>query len=133
MKKLLTICLLAAIVVATASAQRINQSFVSDTAISGTIYFTSARTISTSDGVLGFIFTKTDIKDSCTILRMQGAMESSFAAPIDQTGTATLTNTTTDGTTFLYVTSPVYLYYRLKATVASGDSVKFTNVRLIYK
>jgi hypothetical protein len=132
MKKFIIISLLAFVALAV-DAQRIDQSFVSDTAISGTIYFTRAAPIKTFDGVLGFIFTRTDIKDSCTVLRMQGAMESAFAAPVDQTGTGTVAATTTDGTYFLYVTSPVYLYYRLKATVASGDSVKFTNVRLIYK
>ncbi len=132
MKKLFILaCLLVA--VAVTRAQEIDKSFVSDTAISGTIYFSYTKPIVPATGVLGFIFTKTDIKDSCTVLKLQGAMESAFTAPVDQTGTAALAATTTDGTSFLYVTSPPYLYYRLKATVASGDSVKFTNVRLVYK
>ena len=132
MKKLLVLVLFVALGV-TLNAQRIEKSYAGDTCISGSIYFSYTRPILSSDGVLGFVFTKRDKKDSCTILRIQGAMESAFAGPVDLTGNASMTNTTTDGTTFLYVTDPAYLYYRLKATTANGDSVIFTNVKLVYK
>ena len=132
MKKLFVISLLVILGI-TLNAQRIEKSFTGDTCISGSIYFSYAKPITTYNGVLGYVFTKTDKKDSCTILRLQASMVSDFSAVVDQTGTATLANTTTDGTTFLYVTDPPYLFYRLKATTASGDSVIFTNVKLIYK
>lgn len=139
MKKLFILSLFAFIVLAL-SAQRIEKDYVCstctitiDTVAAETVYYTYARPVKTFDGILGWIFTKTDITDSLSICKMQGSMVSDFSAVVDLTGTAALLNTTTDGTTFLYVTDPVYLYYRLKLTAASGDSVKITNCKLIYK
>jgi hypothetical protein len=134
----LIVCLV--VVAMTASAQRIDKSFVcatcavtSDTVAAETVYYSYAVPVKTSDGILGFQFTKADLTDSCSVIKMQGSQFSTFTSVVDLTGTAALANTTTDGTTFLYVTDPVYLFYRLKVTAASGDAVKFTNVKLIYK
>jgi F420-0:gamma-glutamyl ligase-like protein len=133
MKKLFIISLLALIVGAVSvSAQRIDKTFAVDTVKATTKYYTSPI-IKSSDGVLGFLVNKKDIADSLSVLKLQGAMESAFAYPIDLTGTAALANTTTDGTVFLYVSDPIYLYYRLKATAATGDTVALPTVRLIYK
>jgi hypothetical protein len=139
MKKFILISLMAFVAFAV-NAQRIDKSYVcstcsvtSDTVSAETVYYTYAAPVKTFDGILGFQFTKTDLTDSCSVLKMQGSMFSSFTSVVDLTGTAALANTTTDGTTFLYVTDPIYLYYRLKVTAAAGDAVKFTNVKLIYK
>ncbi len=144
MKKLFKILAIMAFIVLAfsieTSAQRIEKKFVcstcaitADTVAAETTYYSYAVPIKTSDGILGFIFDRKDVTDSCSVLTMQGAMESAFAAPVTLTGTAACTATTTDGTYFLYVTNPVFLYYRLKATAAGGDAVRFTNVTLIYK
>jgi hypothetical protein len=97
-----------------------------------TIYFTYSKgTVSEYGGVIGFQFTKTDIADSCSVLRIEGSIDNS--AFVGLSGNAALTETTTDGTTILYEETPIYRYYRLAATCAVGDTVKFENVRFIWK
>jgi len=138
MKKFIIISLLAFAALAV-NAQRIEKDYVcstctttSDTIAAETVYYTYARPVKTFDGILGWEFTKEDIADSLSVCKLQGCMTSNFATAVDLTGTALLSNTTTNGSTFLYVTNPIYLYYRLKVTAATGDTVKITNCKLIY-
>lgn len=131
MKKLFIIIALIAFV-ANVNAQRVNTTLKTDASvISGTVYSTPSVKIEKYSGLVGFFIKKTDVKDSLTVLRMEGSMDATNYIAL--TGAAALTTTTTDGTVFLYETSPKYLYYRLNATAATGDTVTLNTVRFIYK
>lgn len=120
-------------------AQRlpVNQPFVTDTVQGAqTLYYgiagNSAQVKSPSNTV-SFGLTKTDVADSLSLLRIQGALKSDFSDAVNLTGNASLINTTTDGNTILYVTDSPYLYHRLAATCAAGDTVILTNVTQVVK
>lgn len=100
-----------------------------------TVYFstTAIDAIDAYEGYVGYYFTKTDIADSCSVIQLQGSFDKSFVTYVNLTGNAQLTSTTTDGNYFLYDSSPKYFYYRLRATCAAGDTVKFTNVKAVVK
>lgn len=121
-------------VVATTSAQKQYQTLTGDTVIGTTTYFTPGFKLPLYDGIFAVSFRKVDIKDSLTVCKLQGAMQSDFgdAQDISDTG-GYLSNTTTDGYTVLYVATPKYLYYRLKTTTASGDSVYVYDINAVYK
>jgi len=119
----------------TLNAQKVVKEFAADTVKGAeTVYFPMAgNKIELYAGVVSFSFAKTDIADSLSLLRIQGANRSDFADATNLTGTAALAYTTTDGYTVLYTTPPIYLYYRLAATCAAGDTVRLYNVTGLYK
>lgn len=132
MKNILTIIAVALTINAT--AQKAEKVFTIDTVQGAeSIYFSYASKVKTNDGIVGFSLVKEDIADSLSSLVMQGAMTSDYSDAIDLTGNAVLSETSTDGASFLYEESPKYLYYRLKATCASGDTVAFSSIKFIYK
>lgn len=131
MKKIFIIFTLILAFVFTANAQKANKSF-SNTQIAGdTSYFDAGWKSTIYSGFLGYFVTKADVADSLSILRMEGSMDGTNFVAL--TGNAALTTTTTDGSTLLYVTSPKYIYYRLMAAAATGDTVNLTNLKFIYK
>ena len=117
----------------TINAQVQNKSFSNDTIQADTTEYVSNRLIKGySNTVLVFAFTKTDVADSLSVAKIQGSMDNS--AFIDLTdASANLTNTTTDGTTALYVTNPLFLYYRGFLAAATGDTVAITNAGFYIK
>jgi len=136
MKKSLFILL--ALVSLAANAQLRNVSLAADTVKGAeTIYFAPSFNYVYSGtslyaGLVGFQFTKTDVADSLSVLKMQGSYDGTNYVDLTST-TSSLTNTTTNGNFFLYEVNPVFLKYRLLATCASGDTVRFSNVRYIHK
>lgn len=131
MKKLLII-LVGLVFVLQVNAQKLNRSFDNDTIISDTTTYTPSYLVKGyTNTFVAFAFTKTDVKDSLAVARMEGSMDNTNFIAL--TGNAALANTTTDGTTVLYVTSPKYLYYRGFLSCASGDTVAITNARFIIK
>lgn len=130
----LFITLLAVALTTGVSAQIVEKEFTSpDTVAAETVYYPLGAKVKTTSGVVIFTGVKTDITDSLSTLVIQGANQSDFSDAADMTGTGVLAATTTNGAFQLYVTSPYYLYYRLKATAASGDSVKIVGLKGVYK
>jgi len=121
-----------------ANAQKRNVSITTDTVQGAeTVYFAPTYSytytgVSSYAGLVGFQFTKTDIADSLSVLTLQGSYDGTNYVAITSSG-ASLTETTTDGNFLLYEANPLFLKYRLAATCASGDTVKFTNVKYIHK
>lgn len=119
-----------------ANAQKIERVFTTDTVKGAeTLYFyiDGYKFIDYKDVVLSFTGTKTDVADSLSLFRIQGANKSDFTDATNLTGNAALTKTTTNGAFLLYVTDPIYLYYRLAATCATGDTVIISAPKLTYK
>ena len=117
----------------TVSAQKQNKPFSNDTIQADTnLYPSNVKVTGYSGSVVEFAFTKADVADSMSVAKIQGSMDNS--AFIDLTdATANLTSTTTDGTTVLYVTNPVFLYYRGFLACATGDTVAVTNPGIYIK
>lgn len=132
MKKLFSILLFAFVAFAL-NAQVQNKLFLNDT-ISGdtTTYTSNAKVDEYSTQVVLFGFTKADVTDSLSVAKMQGSLDNSNWVDLAD-ATANLAATTTDGTTVLYVTNPVFLYYRGFLACATGDIVAVTNARIIIK
>ena len=134
MKKLilLSIFILSILIV---NGQKIERTFATDTVQGAeTIYFyVDGYKFIDYAGVITFSGTKADIQDSLSLFRMQGANKSDFSDAVNMTGTGALTSTTTDGVFNLYITNPIYLYYRLAATCAAGDTVRIIAPKLTYK
>ena len=88
-----------------------------------------------SAGSVVFMFTHTDVTDSLTVAKIEGAYTNTASTTWTAlTGTAVLANTTTDGTATLYTSTPLlYLYYRGFLSCASGDTVAITNPMVLYK
>lgn len=136
MKNIFTIALIL-LATLTLSAQKRNVPIAADTAQGNTVYFEPNYTIaflgaSTYTGVVGIQFTKTDVADSCSSIKLQGSRDGSNFVDVTD-ATAYLENTTTDGNFFLYDENPIYLKYRLAATAATGDTTIFSNVGYIWK
>lgn len=132
MKKLILILSVIFVFGSLANAQKRNSLLATnDTIAAETTYYNPSDKVILHSGVVGFFISKKDVADSLSVLKMQGSMDNTNF--VDLTGNAALAETTTDGITFLYVTAPLYLYYRLKGTAASGDSVDMQTVRYIYK
>jgi hypothetical protein len=97
-----------------------------------TTYTSNKKITKYTNVVAAFNFTKADVADSLAVAKMQGSMDNSVWVDLTD-NTASLSNTTTDGTTTLYVTNPIYLYYRGFLSCATGDTVAVTNARFIIK
>jgi hypothetical protein len=133
MKKLF-ILLAIVLIGMSASAQKRERGFTTDTVQGAeTVYFTFAGKIEKYNGVVAFSGTKTDVADSLNLFRIQGANWSDFRDATNLTGDGALVNTTTDGGFNLFITPPTYMYYRLAATCAAGDTVIITTPKLTYR
>ncbi len=132
MKKLLILSLLFMLGI-TVSAQVQYKSFAADTVSADTSVYLSNRAVDKyTTVVVSFVFTKADITDSLSVAKMQGSMDNSTWIDLTD-ATANLTNTSTDGTSILYVTNPIYLYYRGFLACASGDAVDIPNAWFVIK
>lgn len=112
-------------------AQEVYKTFDNDTVQGDTNMYPLGRKIKDYAGIVAFQFTKTDVADSLNKAVIQGSMNNTNWT--DLTGTAVLSETSTDGTTVLYVTTPKYLWYRGFLSAASADTVAITNPVTIYK
>jgi len=84
-------------------------------------------------GSISFTFTHTDVTDSLKYARLEWSddLVTWTAAP---TGTGVLANTTTNGQSKIYLSTPLTaLYYRAFLACATGDTVAITNPTLMYK
>ena len=117
----------------TVDAQKQLKSFANDTVQAETLTYVSNKKVEQyANQVVIFAFTHTDIQDSLSVAKMQGSVDNTNFFDLTD-ATASLTETTTDGTTALYVTNPKFLYYRALLTAATGDTVKITNAYFIVK
>lgn len=117
-----------------ATGQIVEHVFANDTVKGAqTKYFTSGYKVKDYSGIVLFSLVKTDIADSLSALNIQGANHSDFTDAVNLGSTAALAATTTNGATILYETVPKYMYYRLRATCAAGDTVAISKVKFIYK
>jgi hypothetical protein len=142
MKKLLTIAVLAIIVIAcgiqNVSAQKYIHTWATADTIKGNVYRYYPATAgydmgATSTGSVLFQFTKTDKTDSLNYARFE-YLDQFGGTWTAMTGTAALVNTTTDGTTVLYTSTPLlHKYYRAILHCVAGDTVKITNATLLIK
>lgn len=134
MKYILILALILASV--SVDAQQYYREFADDTIAVDTNYYPSSTGYVKSKvntGVVTFTFTHTDVADSLAIARLEGRDNTSQTWTA-LTGTAILSQTTTDGTSKIYTTTPLtYLYYRAFLSCASGDSVAITDPILMYK
>lgn len=100
-----------------------------------TSYIPSAAGYDTKNiesGVISFTFTKADVADSLSIARLEGS--DNGVVWIAQAGTGALLATTTDGTSKMYLSTPlIYRHYRVILACASGDTVTVTNQVLMLK
>lgn len=125
--------MLVAFVALAANAQKQNKPFDDDTISADTnVYISNVKVTGYSTFVVEFAFTKTDVTDSLSVAKMQGSMDNTNWVDLAD-ATANLTNTTTDGTTILYVVNPVFLYYRGFLACASGDEVAITDPGIYIK
>ena len=132
MKHILTILMLAVLGTA-AFGQKQYKSFTNDTVQGNTLtYASNVKVTKYANSYVGFIFTHTDVTDSLSVAKLQGSFDNSTFVDCDDE-TASLSLTTTDGTSILYLTSPKYLYYRAVLTAATGDEVAITNAVFIIK
>jgi hypothetical protein len=134
MKRILFLCFALALGVSL-SAQQYKYTFANDTVKGDTNYYPSPTGFIksvTSTGVVSFTLTHTDVKDSLKYVRLEGSDDAITWVAL--TGNAALVNTTTDGTSKIYASTPLtYLYYRAFVAAASGDTVAVTSPILIYK
>jgi len=132
MKKILLIMLTISLGLVV-NAQVQSKSFANDTVKGDTNAYVSNLLIDGySNTVLVFAFTKTDIADSLSAAKIQGSMDNLTFVDLTD-ASANLTNTTTDGTSALYVENPVFLYYRGFLSCATGDTVAVTNAGFYVK
>lgn len=143
MKKLMIIFSLLLIGMISANAQQFLRTYATDTVKGDTTYFPSsnsdANTLapsyglksSTSTGVISFTFTHTDIDDQLNFAGLEGSNNATNWHVAD---TLTAAERTADGESVLVTSTPLsYLYYRVRLSAATGDTVKVTTPRLIYK
>lgn len=132
MKNIFFIFLISLLFAVTASSQVQYKPFSDDTIKADTNTYKSNRIVKKyTTTVVAFTFTKSDVADSLAKCNMRGSMDNTTF--VDLTGNAALTTTTTDGTTTLYVTNPIYLYYDAFLSCATGDTVAVTNPSFIIK
>jgi len=140
MKRLLSLIVLIAFAL-TVSAQQYKYTFATDTVQGDTTYYPSSNSApevlrpsyglksSITTGVVSFTFTHTDIADSLAFAGIEGSNDAS-----NWTSLSTLAATSTDGTSTINTSTPLlWLYYRVRLSCASGDTVKITSPTLIYK
>jgi hypothetical protein len=118
-----------------ANAQEQFKPFPNDTVMADTNTYISNKFVDGySNTVVIFAFTKKDVKDSLSVAKIQGSMTNEDGSFIDVTdATGNLTNTSTDGTTILYVENPIHFYYRGFLACATGDTVAVTDPGIYLK
>ena len=129
------------VVALSVDAQQYVQTFSNDTVQADTTYFPSSSSApgtlrpsygiksSISTGVVSFTFTHTDVADSLSFAGIEGSNDAT-----NWTSAATLAATSTDGTSTIYTSTPLsWLYYRVRLSCATDDTVAITNPKLIYK
>ena len=117
----------------TVDAQKQNKPFADDTIKADTnIYVSNYRVDKFSTTTVIFSFTHVDVADSLNVAKIQGSMDNDEFYDISD-ATATSFDKTTDGTTRLYVTNPVDLFFRTFLSCATGDTVAITNPTWIVK
>lgn len=115
------------------NAQKQNKAFADDTIKATTnLYVSNQKITEYSTTVVAFTFSKVDVADSLSVAKIQGSNDNSTFYDL-AASSANLTITSTDGTTRLYVTNPLDLYYRGVLTCATGDTVAITNPAFIIK
>jgi len=132
MKRLLII-LAIVLIGMTANAQKGLRQFADDT-IKADIntYVLNKKVDQYANQVVIFTFTKADVADSLSAAKIQGSNDNVTFYDL-AASSANLTTTTTDGTTRLYVTNPLDLYYRGYLSCATGDTVAVTNPDMMLK
>ena len=134
MKKL--ILLISIIVLAcnfSVNAQIQNKPFADDTIKGDTnIYVSNLPVTKYSTQVVIFSFTHVDVADSMNVARIQGSTDNSEFYNLPDASSFSLAKTT-DGTTRLYVTNPLDLFYRAFLSCATGDTVAVTNPTWLIK
>ncbi len=133
MKKILILLFAMMLSAMTAQAQKQYKTFANDTIKAEVAtYPSNAKVTKYSTQVVIFSFRKIDVADSLSAAKIQGSTDNSAWYDLSA-ASANLTETTTDGTTRLYVTNPVDLYYRGYLSCATGDTVAVTYPTLIIK
>jgi hypothetical protein len=135
MKILIVIMVLLGAVLNT-EAQRIYYPVANDTVKGDTNYIPSESGYDLrnfNDGSLSFTFTHTDVADSLSFARIEWRNTTTGTWEA-YTGNAALVNTTTDGQSKIYLTTPIIdRYVRIGIACASGDTVALTKQILLFK
>jgi hypothetical protein len=135
MKILIVIMVLLGSVLNT-EAQRIYYPVANDTVKGDTNYIPSESGYDLrnfNDGSLSFTFTHTDVADSLSFARIEWRNTTTGTWEA-YTGNAALVNTTTDGQSKIYLTTPIIdRYVRIGIACASGDTVALTKQILLFK
>ena len=136
MRKLLVLVLLVGLGL-TLNAQKYIYDFPTDTVSSNeTTYYPSSLGLDaskSSTGSIVFTFTHTDIVDSLNYARFEWVDHTSGTWTA-MTSPAALVNTTTNGQSVVYISTPIlHKKYRVALHCATGDSVKITIPTLMYK
>lgn len=142
MKKIITILFFAALCFSL-SAQQFVRTYSADTIKGDTTYFPSSSSDPTtlspsygikstiSTGVITFTFTHTDVDDQLLFAGLEGSNNAINWSIAD---TLTAAERTADGESILITSTPLnYLYYRVRLSAATGDTVAVTAPKLIYK
>lgn len=132
MKWILCLVIILAFTLSDVGAQKINKSFDSDTISADTTYFNVGRSIELTNGTISFQFSTIDVADSLSFARIEGSRDNLNFIPL--TGSAAITETTTDGFKEAYIVNDLrFIYYRLGVACAVGDTVAVSNIGVIYK
>lgn len=134
MKKiLLLISVIVLFLTVNVEAQKQYKTFTDD-AINAdtTLYVSNFKVTKYSTQVVVFTFTHTDGTDSLAIAKIQGSNDNSAFYDLAD-ASANLLETTTDGTSRLYVINPKDLYFRGWLSCAAADTVAITDASFIIK
>lgn len=136
MKKVLFMGLILIGLALNIEAQKIYYPVANDTVKGDTNYIPSSSgydLTNIQDGALTFTFTHTDVADSLSFARIEWR-NSTSGTWVAYTGNAALSNTTTDGQSKIYLSTPLLdRYVRIGIACASGDTVSVTNQVLMLK
>lgn len=114
-------------------AQKQNKPFADDTIKADiNLYASNYKVTKYSTQIVTFTFTKVDVADSLSVAKIQGSNDNTTFYDLPD-ASANLAATSADGTTRLYVTNPLDLYYRGYLSCATGDTVAITNPAIIIK
>lgn len=135
MKRMIIISLLAVAAMAV-NAQQLLYFPANDTIKGDTNYIPSSSGYALKNvesGALSFTFTHTDVADSLSFagLEWRNNTDDAWTA---YTGNAILSETSTDGLSKIYITTPLIdRFVRVRLSCASGDTVAVTNQTLMLK
>ena len=135
MRKLFIISVIAVLGIALHAQSSYYDGFASEQIQGDTSYYPNSNGYKAkkTTGVVSFTFAKTDVADSLSFARIEGRDATDDTWKV-LTGTAALVNTSTDGVTKLYTTTPnIYLYYRVGLACATGDTVSISNQTFMIK